>query len=703
MNKKELVDEISKRHGIPTRMVQTIISQLAHVLREGLDRDSKVSFRGFGTFHLATVRKRYYNRFTHSIEERRITNKVKFRPSRSFKLLVNPQRVIGAKLTAPSSVHQSRFHTNTREGAVNLGQRIENVDIDNPLTIEYKGEVSIDCFLGTSEHRLYPSLKTPMIGTPILCPQIIRNGAISGVTEPLLLRELKKLCSQNNNLVIIYNAAIPIEGWERPYIPDFVLHHKEANLYIDIEIDEPYDIVTRTPIHYIGNNDINRDNYLISNGWVVIRYSEHQVYKHLSDVINDLYGKICWLTGNHRNSSILQIENRWTYSEAEEMAKKKVREDYLDIHAIRTNVVTENFANEPSYQYSIPQHTIRHLPNTQTKTEYIVLKQIDYTFSIKPKYIRITLKDSRQFIVNGESAYTEPNTDGEVFISGIYSCITQEYRKKWDIKQIDRIEPLSCLYTNYHWIKGQTGYDCRGILINAALSGSPIWIKYKSFRSEIKERLINCLYLSDHKPNSRPEPRNKPSISAPFTNMGTIVHKTYEITKAHCCFYINGWQFGFWDNRADTDILEIKVINSRNTFYDANVYLNSLNEVILHPNNYRWNFFLNVDYILSKISDIEKKHWVYDKLLAHYMTIKGKFTQALEYYISKEYRRLVAYKDTTHNWGDLCTKEIQNFIDMFIKEKDYNSQSDNDLSPSKLVENFIKIKSMLIEYGWKWE
>jgi hypothetical protein len=47
-----------------------------------------------------------------------------------------------------------------------------------------------------------------------------------------------------------------IPHFNRPYEPDIVLFDKERNLYIDIEIDEPYDGYYRYPTHNLNSEGI---------------------------------------------------------------------------------------------------------------------------------------------------------------------------------------------------------------------------------------------------------------------------------------------------------------------------------------------------------------------------------------------------------------------------------------------------------------
>lgn len=60
----------------------------------------------------------------------------------------------------------------------------------------------------------------------------------------------------------------------RPYISDFAYVNDEIGLVILIEIDEPYTIQNREPIHL---NDNDRNSFFLQLNWIIIRLSEEQI------------------------------------------------------------------------------------------------------------------------------------------------------------------------------------------------------------------------------------------------------------------------------------------------------------------------------------------------------------------------------------------------------------------------------------------
>ncbi len=125
------------------------------------------------------------------------------------------------------------------------------------------------------------------------------------------------------------HMAIP--HYNRPYEPDIVLIDRELNLYIDIEIDEPYDGYYRFPTHEVEKDD-TRDLFFMESGWVVIRFTERQVHlqekeciAYIKDVLN--------LIVNYRleESSSCISEPQWDYQQAVRWEKAHYREKYLGI------------------------------------------------------------------------------------------------------------------------------------------------------------------------------------------------------------------------------------------------------------------------------------------------------------------------------------------------------------------------------------
>lgn len=579
MNKKELVEEISKQHCISKPQVRIIITQLLRAIYDNLQEGSKIMLRDFGTFHMVTnASRRAYNISTRSVENRPSTRRLRFKPSENFKNRVKDQ------------------------GETKIPK------INESIKIEYCGTVSIDRFLDIFERDKYPTLKTPRLGAKILKPQQLSQKPAIGYTEPLMLEELRKLCEHNTELRIIENVGIPISGYYRQYVPDFVLYHERANLYIDIEIDEPYVIESRKPIHYIDGRDLDRDKYIINNGWVVIRYSERQIYKHLEEIIKDLESKINWLTYDDVCPTSLSLDNRWTKEEAKRLAEENYREKYLGITtAIKENLIDENDYDE-LYEDSHQSDAGMSLESRWDNSNDALVNQIDYIVNaLRPKYVRVTLKDSRQFILDGDSV--KLNTHWYKSISGICSYGDTpggQNKGPWKITEISKIEPLESLFTDFYWVQGKsTENELYNKLIEASLDGTPIWIKYKE-----SERYVRHLYLT-----GKNWITTLPNYMVPFTEIGDL--------KNDCIlFYLHGAGIGDYENISYEAILEMKVINCTKDYPTTRVYEESLRTLICKEHKYK-DDWKRIDYLIANKERFLIDDSVYQEFIDKYELEKG--------------------------------------------------------------------------------
>lgn len=116
------------------------------------------------------------------------------------------------------------------------------------------------------------------------------------------------------------------------YCPDFIYFNKKINLYIDIEIDEPYKLSTKEPIHFTGSDEL-RDSFFLSKGWCVIRFSEKQVVRQYQECCNEIKKLVNSIYRNsHRfsnNKLYLEKEPVWTKEVAIRMSKEDFRYSYL--------------------------------------------------------------------------------------------------------------------------------------------------------------------------------------------------------------------------------------------------------------------------------------------------------------------------------------------------------------------------------------
>lgn len=183
------------------------------------------------------------------------------------------------------------------------------------------------------EQYLYPVVKMPKLNSILKLPRTGRSNQ-KGYKEKDFFNQLKQNIS---GIEMTNNVHMLIPNFNKPYEPDIVLFDKNLNLYIDIEIDEPYDGFYRYPTHYINpedeaKQDSIRDLFFTESGWIVIRFTEKQVHceayeciDFINNVLHSLYNR------TFDNSVNCEKESQWDYNQCIQWQKKYYRENYLGI------------------------------------------------------------------------------------------------------------------------------------------------------------------------------------------------------------------------------------------------------------------------------------------------------------------------------------------------------------------------------------
>lgn len=94
--------------------------------------------------------------------------------------------------------------------------------------------------------------------------------------------------------------TLKIPNFDHPYTADFTYVDSSLNLYIDIEIDEPYVYGSGDPTHFVeAEKDSKRNNFFINKGWLVIRFSEEQVVRCPQSCCKTIASAIAEVLGDH--------------------------------------------------------------------------------------------------------------------------------------------------------------------------------------------------------------------------------------------------------------------------------------------------------------------------------------------------------------------------------------------------------------------
>ncbi|NET45697.1 hypothetical protein [Okeania sp. SIO2B3] len=157
------------------------------------------------------------------------------------------------------------------------------------------------------------------------------SNAKKGRSEDIFLKALQYFFPRK--IIVGYVVA---KYSEYPYTPDFIYYLSEWNLYVDIEIDEPYTLIGRKkiPTHCTDDpKEISRDNFFIQNNWIVIRFTEEQILKYPVSCCKFISESVSLLTGTPVPEELQKVDDilavpRWSSKKAKQLSRRKHRGTY---------------------------------------------------------------------------------------------------------------------------------------------------------------------------------------------------------------------------------------------------------------------------------------------------------------------------------------------------------------------------------------
>lgn len=706
MNKKDLIKEVANRTDLSIHLSKIIVDCLVKNISTALKQGERIVLRDFGAFcNVEKQSKRYYDIHTGKIRNSPSKRVVKFVPYKKFKEQLAPLKVldvhkendgsIGDLIAAGKFVYstprvkrEKKTHAKPIIGIKNTGQRINRGWEEKTISLLFDGHFLFEHFLGESEHKEFPSLKVPKKNTPVLKPLVNKIGTTVGVMEPILLEHLINMSKGIDGIKVIENMKLPILNRNYSYKPDFCLYWEKKNLYIDIEIDEPYDIVSRKPIHYQGNGDNLRDRYFIRNGWCVIRFAEQQVKENIKGVINYVKRVLRWLTNENGikiHKDTLATIDRWSHEEAAEMSSNNVREHYLDL----PDYVQPDDPPKPIQEVTIfvkPEEDI--LPEMAPfKNEKKWRTIIDEIKQSKCEYCILTRINGYQWIYTCHSLDIQ-SINGIPYIKG-QSPLGIDIR--FPLDEIEGLVPLKELFSNDHWkCKSSTTLEdlipLKEILFNAIANGKPIWVAYDSNNSGYSTRFLSNIATD-----------RTTDYFAPHVGLGLCIKYGIQQTLFHFNAYCS-YRKEFRCFAADWRIKDLKVLNCDHVYLIDEEYANSLAKIVMHP--YEFNngnaFFENADEILRIMPQNELKSTFVQGNLANLQVMKGEIDKAIMTYKKFPFDYFIT---PSLIWGEACISDIHFFINM-CKEHLNDSHFYEGLDANILLHNFEEVLKLLTQSSW---
>lgn len=306
-----------------------------------------------------------------------------------------------------------------------------------------------------TEEDSYAIVRMPRKGC-IVWPYRRKTIARRGYLESSFENRLKEFIGQQAR--VLGDVNILPQNDVRPFEPDIaVIYAKNGlNVRIDIEIDEPYAAITNKPTHYIGCGDEYRDANLNCLGWIVIRFSEKQVFqqtkscvKFLFNIIKSIDNSII-IPAEVADAPILNPEKQWTMIESQKMANDKERQKYLH----------HEFGITEESHYGVKDLKL-------TPFEVSILDEVEHVAFVPTNQHDIKISDDNyysenSFSYNGKNAFEQDQHVIFERLSHVYSIDGIQYKAVSNL-----ISELFPVFDSYYWAEikaNQRGVDTQQVI-----------------------------------------------------------------------------------------------------------------------------------------------------------------------------------------------------------------------------------------------
>jgi len=370
---------------------------------------------------------------------------------------------------------------------------IKSIPEPGSSTAKRIGYLPSDKFAQTEPYK-YAVVKMPQKNSLIKFPRKGRSDK-KGFKEDDFLIHLNR--HFKTTFSVFNDRHIPTENG-RPYEPDFVLSSEKdnKNIFINIEIDEPYDGWLRTPTHCIGENDL-RDDFFTKRGWIVIRFAEIQIHQepqkccsYIAKVIQSIDSTF---TSDLLNQTNPKENNQWDNLQAKKWASQKYREEYLGIDNFgkRPNIITEyeiiDSDADKTVEKEVPKHKNKGTTedgdlatkNKDSRDSRIKFDPIEHRYFIdgNPDTISVTQLIDK-FFPEFDAPYWAPIKAAQRGIS------TEDILAEWEAKRIDSANKGTALHESIENYYNNKRHDSNTTEFRHFLSFKQRFNGMTPFRSE---------------------------------------------------------------------------------------------------------------------------------------------------------------------------------------------------------------------------
>ncbi len=470
MNKQEIIKQIADKTKLSQKEVAKILDKLLQTIQENTEKGQTTTFNNFGSFFVKPRKARTIKVFGKELLTIAATKTVGFRFAKKFKktiaeIIIKPEQIepenkviakpekenkeVTKSINKDSKKSDDEIETKTytsesgKFGELITGKRRNTPKEEIEFELNYRGKIGYEIvtdFVHWTDKPSFPIISMPLKDALVLEAYKPKNNSTKGVCENLFYENLTSHFTDIRNSLVL-----PIAKKKYGYQPDLVYVDESFNLFIDIEIDEPYDGITRKPTHYYNSYDRARDYYFNEKGWLVIRFTEKQVFcqtksccKKIAEVVDKLINTT--LLTNFEDIFDLTTEEQWTFEEAEKMALENYREQYLGIefsgeHTESEELIIESYGNSNQTQ-TLPQNAKINVLAIEFTPELLQKKQ--KLESLIGKHIRFEYGKNDVTDLVKISEVTQNRN--QLFMLG-YSLIDNQMNK-YELRLIDGFEVI---------------------------------------------------------------------------------------------------------------------------------------------------------------------------------------------------------------------------------------------------------------------